>query len=418
MTFSFTGTAVVRHVNLRKEGATDAKNVMADIKLEAIAPSRILHPFNPALEPLLFTPAGEPRIVNLAPIHLEGSIKHLACNFPEWQVELRDVEAKKFHFEPMSGHRVTMTFSIAIEPRGQQTTTLAEMLGEAVQVTIGVEADLFAHDPDAVRFNGELDALVSQAKAAESKREGARAMHQLNDLLAEHGATAKIVDSAGDVLATLPGHDLEGEKLYQDAVRLVREQLRPSISYLQRRYAIRYNAAAALLERMEKEGVVSPPLENGARTVLPVSTQPDTAKPTSRKVQPKTAKAETKATGEKPAGKCWTAEELLARIPPAKDGSVLVLRAIGPRREEMIELRINALDDRGQRVQVGYECDGKGSGGTYTAPVKCRDRGMLEDAIHDTMAEIRGRYDWKHLANEVKGWPLSKTFRNVGVKAI
>jgi hypothetical protein len=44
----------------------------------------------------------------------------------------------------MAGHRVTMTFSVAIEPRGEQTARLAEMLGETVRVEIGVEADLLA----------------------------------------------------------------------------------------------------------------------------------------------------------------------------------------------------------------------------------------------------------------------------------
>lgn len=44
---------------------------------------------------------------------------------------------------------------------------------------------------------------------------------------------------------------------YEEALRIVRESRQASISYLQRRMRIGYNRAARLIERMEKEGVVT-----------------------------------------------------------------------------------------------------------------------------------------------------------------
>jgi S-DNA-T family DNA segregation ATPase FtsK/SpoIIIE len=64
------------------------------------------------------------------------------------------------------------------------------------------------------------------------------------------------------------GEDAEADPLYDEAVRIVTTERKPSISYVQRRLKIGYNRAARLLEAMELAGLVGPLQANGARDVL------------------------------------------------------------------------------------------------------------------------------------------------------
>ncbi|MGH1350626.1 MAG: DNA translocase FtsK 4TM domain-containing protein [Methyloligellaceae bacterium] len=59
-----------------------------------------------------------------------------------------------------------------------------------------------------------------------------------------------------------------GDMLYDKAVDLVLRDQKVSISYVQRRLSVGYNKAATFIERMEEEGLISPPNNSGKRQIL------------------------------------------------------------------------------------------------------------------------------------------------------
>lgn len=82
-----------------------------------------------------------------------------------------------------------------------------------------------------------------------------------------------LADTDGGMDAAIPGLEPldsgeEADPLYDEAVKVVTESRRASISYLQRRLKVGYNRAARMIEDMEIAGVVSAVLPNGTRDVL------------------------------------------------------------------------------------------------------------------------------------------------------
>jgi S-DNA-T family DNA segregation ATPase FtsK/SpoIIIE len=89
------------------------------------------------------------------------------------------------------------------------------------------------------------------------------------------GGVAESVDTGsavgfGGLQATLQeaGVDGEADALYDQAVAVVLQHKRASISLVQRHLRIGYNRAARLLEQMEKSGLVSSMATNGNRDII------------------------------------------------------------------------------------------------------------------------------------------------------
>ncbi len=80
-------------------------------------------------------------------------------------------------------------------------------------------------------------------------------------LIEEQAMGAGGIDGSG-------GADAESDPLYDQAVKVVTESRRASISGVQRRLKIGYNRAARMMEQMEESGVVGPLQSNGAREVI------------------------------------------------------------------------------------------------------------------------------------------------------
>ena len=77
----------------------------------------------------------------------------------------------------------------------------------------------------------------------------------------------------GEKPAASGGDDVDA--LYDEAVAIVTETRKASISYVQRRLKIGYNRAARMIEEMEAAGVVSTMQSNGSREVLVAAPPPE-----------------------------------------------------------------------------------------------------------------------------------------------
>jgi S-DNA-T family DNA segregation ATPase FtsK/SpoIIIE len=83
-------------------------------------------------------------------------------------------------------------------------------------------------------------------------------------------AVTEEVEDDGDGVP-LDGGDMpagSGDSLYDQAVAVVLRDKKVSTSYVQRRLQIGYNKAASLIERMEKEGLISAANATGKREIL------------------------------------------------------------------------------------------------------------------------------------------------------
>ena len=79
------------------------------------------------------------------------------------------------------------------------------------------------------------------------------------------------LDRSGGDAAPIPGLEPvsdDADPLYDEAVRIVTETRKTSISYIQRRLKIGYNRAARIVEEMEASGLVGPLEANGSREIL------------------------------------------------------------------------------------------------------------------------------------------------------
>jgi S-DNA-T family DNA segregation ATPase FtsK/SpoIIIE len=82
------------------------------------------------------------------------------------------------------------------------------------------------------------------------------------------GPSAPIPGLPGEEGEGGEGGDSEQDALYDEAVKIVVTERKPSISYVQRRLKIGYNRAARLIEAMEAAGLVGPLQANGGREIL------------------------------------------------------------------------------------------------------------------------------------------------------
>jgi len=150
----------------------------------------------------------------------------------------------------------------------------------AFQVASKVDARTILDQGGAEALLGQGDMLfLSQGSREPLRVHGAFVaddeVHRLVEWLKARGQpqyiegvlTGAAEDEEGDAEGGEPA-DAEADPMYDQAVQIVTQSRRASISLVQRHLRIGYNRAARLIEQMEKAGLVSSMATNGNREVL------------------------------------------------------------------------------------------------------------------------------------------------------
>ncbi len=132
--FEYKGKAEIRHLNVRKEGPDDEKALAVDIKVECITSADMLDFFHEGLKAALFTDAGAVKNVMLEPLKFSNSI--LNCELVILDQRYIGVDANKFSLKPKDGNQVAMTFSVSIQPNGDDVAKLAEFVMDEVDIHV------------------------------------------------------------------------------------------------------------------------------------------------------------------------------------------------------------------------------------------------------------------------------------------
>ena len=153
--------------------------------------------------------------------------------------------------------RIAFQVSSRIDSRTILDQGGAEQLlghGDMLHLTPGMQAPVRIHG--AFVDDQEVHRVVEHLKSQGGPQ-------YLDEVLEGGGEGVADPESGGAA-----GEDAEADPLYDEAVRMVTESGRASISGVQRRLKIGYNRAARMVEQMEAAGVVGPVQPNGSREVL------------------------------------------------------------------------------------------------------------------------------------------------------
>lgn len=144
--FRFKGKAEIIHLNARKEGPDDEKELAVDVKLRAVTGGDMLKYFDEELALVFYTDIGAIRNAMIGPVPFRHEIKSYtmtALGNTHFGVTL-----KKFSLEPLDRFKLELVFQASLKPMGNQVAVMAEYLQDEIDVTIEPEnAELQLDNP-------------------------------------------------------------------------------------------------------------------------------------------------------------------------------------------------------------------------------------------------------------------------------
>ncbi|HXS27116.1 MAG TPA: DNA translocase FtsK 4TM domain-containing protein [Steroidobacteraceae bacterium] len=158
--------------------------------------------------------------------------------------------------------RIAFQVSAKVDSR-----TILDQMGAETLLGHGDMLYLPAGTSMPTRVHGAFVSDQEVHRVVEALKRSSNAPSYVEEVLSGPSAPIPGLPSEEDESGGAEG-DAEQDALYDEAVRIVTEERKPSISYVQRRLKIGYNRAARLLEAMESAGIVGPLQSNGSREVL------------------------------------------------------------------------------------------------------------------------------------------------------
>ena len=146
----------------------------------------------------------------------------------------------------------------------------------AFAVSSGIDSRTILDMVGAEKLLGKGDMLFyPSGQAKPSRIQGAfvtdKEVEQIVDFLRKSsrpGYTQKMVDQITAVAKTASGPSEETDEFFEQAVDLILEKEKASVSMLQRQFRIGYNRAARLMDELERRGLVGPEEGSKPRKVL------------------------------------------------------------------------------------------------------------------------------------------------------
>jgi len=128
----------IEHINLRKEGKDDAKDLAVDIKVYMRTDPGILACFDPTLRHFLFNEKDEARFPMMGAFGWSGEVVKAEAEIGE--EKFYGVSVKKFEIGTslsLTGKAaVALTFTMSFKPSAREAALLAELIGEKAWLTI------------------------------------------------------------------------------------------------------------------------------------------------------------------------------------------------------------------------------------------------------------------------------------------
>lgn len=134
MKFRFNGQAIILHLNTRKEGQEEDKELAVDVKMQAMCGVEVCEFFEPALPGFLFLEGGAVRNVMMGPISFTHELEYYRLEAVG--TTFHGVKVKKFTLEPVDGSQIRLTFLISFKPSGDEVALMAECLQNEIEIEI------------------------------------------------------------------------------------------------------------------------------------------------------------------------------------------------------------------------------------------------------------------------------------------